>query len=451
MSDFVKLINHSSIHLSLGEQNIGILTDPWFSGLAFNNGWSLLYENKAKEIQEVLEKTNYIYISHEHPDHFSIKFFKDYDNEIKKRKIKILFQKTRDKRVEKLLIKKNFDVIILKNQEETQISENIFVRIFKQGHMDSGLLIETDQYYHININDCEFFEHELNRIKKHIKNKNKKIIIYVQFSYAAFRSNEEWLKLAAKYKLDNIKKIHNIFNSSLIIPFASFIYFCHLENFILNKNVNNCGKTSDYLSNNKINHCFLNPSTNSLDLNQLIENDENRGQFNKTSINFWDKKISQIKITKFEEKPEEVLEENIKKFLIRIKEKNNLLLLYALRYLSYKFFFGNVIVRINNTKNTYVVNFFKVKKLLNTQIKSDISISSDQFNFLLRETYGVDTLLVGGRMKEDRVGGLKNLALSIGFTAINQSNYGIKIKDIFNRLILYKIIDAVFRIILRKS
>ena len=57
------------------------------------------------------------------------------------------------------------------------------------------------------------------------------------------------------------------------------------------------------------------------DLNQLIENDENRGQFNKTSINFWDKKISQIKITKFEEKPEEVLEENIKKFLIRIKEK----------------------------------------------------------------------------------------------------------------------------------
>ena len=56
-------------------KDMNILTDPWYNGNAFDNGWSLLYENKHKFIIKVLNKTNYIYITHEHPDHFSIKFF----------------------------------------------------------------------------------------------------------------------------------------------------------------------------------------------------------------------------------------------------------------------------------------------------------------------------------------------------------------------------------------
>ena len=50
---------------------------------------------KRTYINKVLDKTTYIWISHEHPDHFSIKFFNDYKEKIFKNKITLLFQKTK--------------------------------------------------------------------------------------------------------------------------------------------------------------------------------------------------------------------------------------------------------------------------------------------------------------------------------------------------------------------
>ena len=70
----IRMVNHASV--LVGTDNESILCDPWYSSHAFNKGWNLLYENKPEEILEVLEKTSFIWISHEHPDHFSIKFFK---------------------------------------------------------------------------------------------------------------------------------------------------------------------------------------------------------------------------------------------------------------------------------------------------------------------------------------------------------------------------------------
>ena len=65
---------------------------------AFNKGWNLLYENKTEEILDVLYKTSFIWISHEHPDHFSIKFFQEYQKLIKE-KNKNFISIYKDKRV----------------------------------------------------------------------------------------------------------------------------------------------------------------------------------------------------------------------------------------------------------------------------------------------------------------------------------------------------------------
>ena len=43
--DKIRLVNHSSIFINNQNKNLGILTDPWYDGFAFNNGWSLLYKN----------------------------------------------------------------------------------------------------------------------------------------------------------------------------------------------------------------------------------------------------------------------------------------------------------------------------------------------------------------------------------------------------------------------
>lgn len=123
MSDQIKLINHASILIE-DETNLNILSDPWFHGTAFDDGWSLLYNNEKKTIVSILNTIKYIYISHEHPDHFSINFFKNFHQQIIKNKIKIIFHKTNDKRVETFLREKlNLELIILENLETVELEK----------------------------------------------------------------------------------------------------------------------------------------------------------------------------------------------------------------------------------------------------------------------------------------------------------------------------------------
>ena len=250
----IQLINHASVYLKLSK-DLNLLTDPWYDGSAFDDGWSLLYENDEKLILEILDKINFIYISHEHPDHFSISFFKKYAEILKYKNIKIIFQKTFDKRVESFLKKKfRLEIIILENYKTTNICGQK-ITLIDCGTIDSSLLIETDDFYHLNLNDCDFTNSQLKKIKSLIKN-NKKIVIYMQFSYAAFRSTDEWLKRASQYKLQKLVEIFTFFNADLIIPFASFIYFSSSENFDLNKYMNTVKTTSDFLDKNNTTYCF---------------------------------------------------------------------------------------------------------------------------------------------------------------------------------------------------
>ena len=104
----IQFINHASVCIS--DKTISLLSDPWYQGTAFHDGWSLLYENKEDDIVRLLDTVSHIWISHEHPDHFSIAFFKKYAPQIKQRKIKFLFQQTKDKRVVKFLNLMNIEV-----------------------------------------------------------------------------------------------------------------------------------------------------------------------------------------------------------------------------------------------------------------------------------------------------------------------------------------------------
>lgn len=450
MSEQINLINHSSVLIKT-VQNINLLTDPWYDESAFNNGWSLLYINRKDEIEKILNNLKFIFISHEHPDHFSIKFFKDYGNLIKENNIKIIFQHTLDKRVENFIKKIGLDMIILQDRKKYKINDEINITIFKQGHIDSAFLYETKEFYHLNINDCNFINSELLEIANFIKSKKKKIIIYIQFSYASFRANDEWLKKAAQYKLDNILKISKMFNPSLVLPFASFFYFCHSENKDLNKFVNKCSVVSKFLDKNKIKHCFLSPKTECINLNDIIENDFKRNEVNKSSINFWDERKSNLKIIYFEKESGPILKDNIIKFINRLKKKNNIFLLHLIRLITFKAVFGDLLIKINVTDKIYLLNFFYVKELENSKKKADISMSAEQFNLLLSQPYGIESLLVSGRLKVVNKFGLRKLTSSIGITTINLANYGITFKDIFNKLILNKIIGLIYRAIMQKS
>ena len=91
MKTRIRFVNHASVVLEC--DGINILTDPWFNGSVFDNGWKLIYENSKNDIKDIINNVQYIYISHEHPDHFSPNFFLDHEfkNILLNKKVKILF------------------------------------------------------------------------------------------------------------------------------------------------------------------------------------------------------------------------------------------------------------------------------------------------------------------------------------------------------------------------
>ena len=188
-----------------------------------------------------------------------------------------------------------------------------------------------------------------------------------------------------------------------------------------------------------------------VNLNKILNKDFIQKKINSESIIFWDDKINKAKINFFELNPIHINEENIKTFLLRIKNNNNLFLMHLIRLIFFKKIFGDLIIKINGNSHIYLLNFFKVIKLNNFKKEPDISMSSEQFNLLLKQPFGIESLLVSGRLKTVNKNGLKVLTSAIGITTINLSNYGINFKDIFNKLIFNKIIGLIYRAMTQKS
>ena len=71
-------INHAGYVIETN--NTLLIADPWVEGGAFDNGWSLLDKSITnKMLVEYLIQTDkaiFIWLSHEHSDHFSVPFLK---------------------------------------------------------------------------------------------------------------------------------------------------------------------------------------------------------------------------------------------------------------------------------------------------------------------------------------------------------------------------------------
>ena len=89
----ITFLNHASYILKTEKSSV--LFDPYLSGTAFNNGWKLLNEEEHN-----VTDINYIFYSHEHPDHFQVDFLKNNFTQ-NRDEVTILYQETYDKRVKK--------------------------------------------------------------------------------------------------------------------------------------------------------------------------------------------------------------------------------------------------------------------------------------------------------------------------------------------------------------
>ena len=167
-SPTIEFVNHASVIISHG--NISILSDPWYKDAVFHNGWRLLCELTDDKVIEILKRITHIYISHEHPDHFQPAFF--LDKNVKKilidRKVKILFQNTKDKRVVNFLRKQELEVSELDSNGKIDLSDDLKVQIIKCGFYDSALSINTANLKILNLNSCLKIKRHFNFYLKNV-------------------------------------------------------------------------------------------------------------------------------------------------------------------------------------------------------------------------------------------------------------------------------------------
>lgn len=147
-----------------------VIMDPWVSpNGAFDSAWFQFPKN-AHMLNFILEnfenssKKKYIYVSHEHKDHFDINFF----TTLKNRNFSILTPNFKRSIVNETLLSLKYkcDGIVLLDYDQQWDLEDGWIRLFIMDNeidCDSAILVKADGETFLNINDCKLHE-RLNKI-----------------------------------------------------------------------------------------------------------------------------------------------------------------------------------------------------------------------------------------------------------------------------------------------
>ncbi len=147
--DRIVWINHAGFELQT--EGLRIVCDPWLDGLAFNQSWALLSKTKFKP--DDFLGVDYLWFSHEHPDHFSPSDIRSIPPQIRA-SIKVLFQRTNDGRLAKFCRELGFEEVReLRDWERFELGYGVSITVKSVGD-DSFCFIKTPHRTYLNINDC---------------------------------------------------------------------------------------------------------------------------------------------------------------------------------------------------------------------------------------------------------------------------------------------------------
>jgi len=407
----ITFLNHASFIFRY--DNFKILVDPYLKGNAFNNAWSLLSEQEHD-----LSNINYIFFSHEHPDHFSVDFIKNNFKE-NRSEITILYQETYDKRVINFCNKLGYKTLELPNKKMISLEQNIEIICGKVPFYDSWLYIKTPEKNILNVNDCVLEDPSiLGDIKKYVSNCD---VLFTQFSYADFDDEENRI-LKAKEQLNRIVLQDKELNPKYIIPFASFIYFSNEDNFYMNDHINFPDKTNDFLQAEcQANIIWFKPND---------KWDCNSKKNNLDAINYWMniydnlnqlKKISVNNVSTAKE-----LSKKSKIYKERILKNNNKLLIF----LYQKFTSKPIYFYIKDIKQYAKYSFFSGFDFSVSETNSQITINSDVLAFVFDYDYGIDTFSVGARFNSNKKD-YENMIRSLIIGELNNTGRYLKFSEIY--------------------
>jgi UDP-MurNAc hydroxylase len=237
-------VNHASFIIEYKATKL--ICDPWMEGTAFDNGWALLSKTQLR--YEDFKDITHIWFSHEHPDHFSpsniSKIPRDY-----RKKITVLFQETADRKVLEFCKKMEFkEIIELKTNTFHTIDTDFEILCNAYTFDDSYALFKTKNHTLLNLNDCVInTDQAAAQLAKQVGTVD---VLFTQFGYAKKIGNttDTAERIASsKEKLQRIGYQSAYLKPKYIVPFASYIYFCHVDNAYMNDGIFKVDSVSTFI------------------------------------------------------------------------------------------------------------------------------------------------------------------------------------------------------------
>lgn len=439
----IQFINHACVVVSYGE--IKLLCDPWISGDAFHKGWNLIVENSVAAMTDILKEVTHIWVSHEHPDHFSVPFFNQFADIIRLQSITILFQNIKDKRVIEFFSAKKLPYQELPLSETFPLSHDFSVMCIKDGFYDSALVIKAGNSTLLNLNDCVV--NTLARAEEIFKLTGKVDILLTQFSYAAWkggRLHQQWRMLAAQEKLEAIKLQVAQFTPQYLIPFASFSYFSNTENHYLNDSVNKPEAVITALKNTSVNVLVMKPY-DCFDGNYVLPR-------TKQAVDFWSAQyaeVAQRPCQEYEVVEVDILAKSFDEYVSRIIKNNSLFFMKFCRVISPIAIFQPVIIQLNdlhiNVQFDYLNRKFAVATDVVTQ-KPQLSMRSESLFFIFKYSFGFNTLTVNGCFEEAKEGGFVEATKTLAIENINNLGVFFRPSILFNPAVIALCISRLWRV-----
>jgi len=146
-----------------------ILIDPWFSSNgAFFGSWfqyPINHKFSMRALSTLKEaRKRYIFITHEHLDHFDYDFLKTVGFDVK-----ILIPKFKGKFLQQKLSSLKHDILELEDNSRYDLSEDLSVKLLISDigvNHDSAIVIDDGEKRFLNQNDCKVFDrlHEVGKI-----------------------------------------------------------------------------------------------------------------------------------------------------------------------------------------------------------------------------------------------------------------------------------------------
>ena len=184
----MKLTYLSSASVIINHEKTNILCDPWLVDGEFYGSWFHYPSLNFKP--EDFNFVDYIYISHIHPDHLSIKTLSRID-----KKIPVIILNYVDKFLKRNIERLGFNVIELEHNKRTHLKDNLHInilaahycnpelcsklmgcsnveKIFGATSLDSMSIIDNGKEVVVNTNDCPFeiAKFSADAIKEYYKN-----------------------------------------------------------------------------------------------------------------------------------------------------------------------------------------------------------------------------------------------------------------------------------------